>query len=233
MLNASPSGILNLDKPVNLTSAAVLNRLKRILPRSTKIGHAGTLDPFASGVLLVLIGGATRQCEAMMNQPKTYDAEITFGATTPTDDPESTPVPLDNVIVPTEEAIAAALRDFVGTPLQRPPAYSALKIGGRRAYDLARKGAATPLAPRVVKIDSIDIVAYGWPRLRVKISCGRGTYIRAIARDLGNALRVGGYLTALRRTRIGPFGVETAAKLDDLLAGGLERLAPLLQSAPL
>jgi len=215
-------GLLNLDKPAGPSSAAVLNRLKRLLPPKTKIGHAGTLDPFATGVLVVLIGKATRLCESMMDQPKAYSTTIKLGATTPTDDPESPEVLTEGAIPPSESAVAAAVNQFVGVIQQRPPAYSAMKVAGRRAYDLARAGRPVDLPARPVRIDSIHITAYHWPLLHLTIHCGRGAYIRSLARDIGATLSLGGYLTSLRRLQVGEFKVEAAVTLERLLAEGVE-----------
>lgn len=203
-------GFLIIDKPAGITSARVVDAAKRSLPRGTKLGHAGTLDPFATGVLLLLVGKATRQCEALMDQPKSYEATVKFGSTTATDDLESDEVVRDGARAIHRDTIDSALHAFRGTVMQRPPAYSAIKVGGRRAYDLARKGRPAVLEPRPVRIDQIDVMRYDWPLLDLVIDCGRGTYIRAIARDLGEALGVGGYLTRLRRTRVGEFGVDDA-----------------------
>ena len=226
------SAILNLDKPAGISSAAALNRLKRLLPRGTKIGHAGTLDPFATGVLLVLIGKATKLSQKMMEQQKEYDAEVTFGATTATDDPESRPTIIANVVPPTESAIATELEHFTGIVLQRPPAFSAMKIAGRRAYDVARGGGETHLSARPVRIDQINISYYDWPHLGIHVVCGKGAYIRAIARDLGEALRIGGYLSKLRRSRIGPYRVEDALSLSELIEGGSAKMADILRRSP-
>ncbi len=212
------SGILNLDKPAGPSSAAVLNRLKRLLPRGTKVGHAGTLDPFATGVLLVLVGRATKACERLMDQPKRYDATVRLGGTTATDDPESAEVPWPGAAPAAADAVAAALPRFVGRVMQRPSAFSAIKVDGRRAYALARAGVAVALPPRAVDVYGIELLAYAWPLLRVRVDCGRGTYVRAIARDLGEALDVGGHLTELRRTRVGPFDVADAVRPEDLTA---------------
>jgi tRNA pseudouridine55 synthase len=208
-------GILNLDKPAGLSSAKAVDRVKR-LSRGTKVGHAGTLDPFATGVLLVLVGKATKSCEALMNLPKQYETTVKLGGTTATDDPESPETPTPNAVEPTRQAIEDVLARMTGTVMQRPPTYSAMKIGGRRAYELARKGAPADLAARPVRIDAIQIVQWQWPRLRLVIDCGRGTYIRSIARDLGQELGVGGYLTQLRRTRVGEFTAEKAVALEGL-----------------
>jgi len=222
------NGLLNLDKPAGMSSARAVDRVKRILPRKTKIGHAGTLDPFATGVLVLLIGKATRQCESLMDQPKRYETTVKLGATTATDDPESPETPLSPGQAPGYVAgsmTLARIRDvlprFIGEIQQRPPAFSALKIGGKRAYDLARRGENVELQARTVQVYGIELLDYTWPLLRLRIDCGRGTYIRSIARDLGEALGVGGYLTQLRRTRVGSFAIEQAVTLERILQEGV------------
>jgi tRNA pseudouridine55 synthase len=215
-------GLINLDKPAGITSAAAVSRIKRLLPRATKIGHAGTLDPFATGVLLLLIGKATKSCEALMNQPKRYDATVKLGASTATDDLESPETPWPDAKPPELEQIQSALAGFAGTVSQRPPDFSALKISGRPAYKLARSGKPVELQPRNIRIDSIEVISWQWPLLKLRIDCGRGTYIRAIARDLGEILSTGGYLTELRRTRIGKFDAADAVTLDQLQHYGIE-----------
>lgn len=226
-------GILNLDKPAGITSATAVNRVKRLLPRGTKIGHAGSLDPFATGVLLLLIGRATKACERLMDAPKQYEATVKLGATTPTDDPESAEMPVPGVCPAPRDAVEQAAAELVGPILQRPPAFSALKIAGRRAYDLARSGQLLQLEPRMVQIYGIEIFDYCWPHLRLRIDCGRGTYIRAIARDLGEKLGVGGYLTLLRRTRIGTYSAADAVSLDRLQASGVAaHLLPIPVAPP-
>ena len=228
MAETAPSlaGVINLDKPPGISSARAVDRVKRVLPRGTKIGHAGTLDPFATGVLLLLVGKATKACERLMDAPKQYEATVTFGATTATDDPESPPTPWTPAgggpIEPLpRERIEAALPSFSGRILQRPPAFSAMKIEGRRAYDVARKGGEVTLEARPVNVYGIDLLEYAWPRLRLRIDCGRGTYIRAIARDLGEALDVGGYLTELRRTKVGAFAINESVTLDRVATEGV------------
>ncbi|QOV91500.1 tRNA pseudouridine(55) synthase TruB [Humisphaera borealis] len=222
------TGILNLDKPAGLTSARAVGIVKQLLPRGTKIGHAGTLDPFATGVLLLLVGKATKSCERLMDQPKQYLTTVRLGATTATDDLESEVTPWSpsgarGITPPTLDAVVAALPSFVGTIQQRPPAFSAMKIGGRRAYDLARQGQSVVMAPRPVNVYGVELVRYDWPDLVLRIDCGRGTYIRSIARDLGEMLDAGGYLTELRRTRSGQFLAEQAVSLETLKADGLEK----------
>jgi tRNA pseudouridine55 synthase len=223
-------GIIVLDKPASITSAGAVNRVKRLLERGVKIGHAGTLDPFATGVLLLLIGKATKSSQTFMNQPKRYDATIKLGATTATDDPDSPEVAVAGAAQPSLENIEAAAAKFVGAISQRPPAFSALKISGRPAYKLARRGQPVDLKRRDIRIDGIKIISWQWPLLKLRIDCGRGTYVRAIARDLGEALKTGGYLTELRRTRIGPFDIDRAVTLERLERDGI---GPHLRSVSL
>jgi tRNA pseudouridine55 synthase len=213
---SSINGVIVIDKPAGLTSARVVDRVKRLLPRGTKVGHAGTLDPFATGVLVLLVGRATKLCEAMMDQPKAYEATFKLGATTATDDPESPEQVTPAVRAPEGSAVEAALAQFSGTILQRPPAYSAIKVDGRRAYDLARRGDEVEIAARPVNVYRIDLVKYEFPLLDLSIACGRGTYIRSIARDLGERLGTGAYVTRLRRTRVGRFTTDEAVVPDVL-----------------
>jgi tRNA pseudouridine55 synthase len=215
------NGVAVVDKPAGITSAAAVNQVKRLLPRGTKIGHAGTLDPFATGVLLLLIGRATKQCERLMGQPKTYEATIRLGATTATDDPESPEQPTPGAQPVKRQDIDSALQRFHGAIAQVPPAYSALKIAGKRAADRVRAGENIEQQARTVQIYAIEILEFTWPALRIRVDCGRGTYIRALARDLGAALGVGGYLTQLRRTRIGDFAIESAVTLETLKQSGV------------
>jgi tRNA pseudouridine55 synthase len=214
-------GVLNVDKPAGASSARVVNVVKRLLPRGTKIGHAGTLDPFATGVLLLLVGKSTKLCERLMDEPKQYEATVRLGGTTETDDPESPETPTPGAAEVTVDAVRAAIAPLVGEVLQRPPAFSALKVAGRRAYDLARGGQAVELEPRRVRVDAIELLDYAWPLVKLRVDCGRGTYVRAIARDLGMSLGVGGYLTELRRTRVGPFAAREAVTPERLQADGV------------
>jgi tRNA pseudouridine55 synthase len=209
-------GVLNLDKPAGSSSARLVSRVKRLLPKGVKIGHAGTLDPFATGVLLLLVGKATKSCETLMGQRKGYEATIKFGATTATDDPQSPEVPIENITIPDESRLREMTARFIGAIEQRPPAFSAMKIQGQRAYKLARRGETVELKARTVMVYSLEILEYTWPLLRVRIECGRGTYIRAIARDLGEVLGVGGYLTQLRRTFVGRFTAGSAVTVEML-----------------
>jgi tRNA pseudouridine55 synthase len=221
------NGLINLDKSPGISSARAVAIVKRLLPCGAKIGHAGTLDPFATGVLLLLIGKATKLCESFMSMAKQYQATIRFGATTETDDLDSEPRPYPGAAAVSIEQVREAMEQFVGEIQQRPPVFSALKLQGRRAYDLAREGKLVELKARTVRIDRIEVVEYQWPDLTIEVDCGRGTYIRSIARDLGEALKVGGYLSALRRTRIGAHGIDQAVTIERVQADGAE--AHLLQ----
>ncbi len=221
--SAAMDGVINLDKPAGISSAFAVKRVKRLLPRGTKIGHAGTLDPFATGVLVLLIGKATRLCERLMNSPKQYEAAIKLGAVTATLDPDSPEEPCPPSTIPIALDVQAAASGFVGEIEQAPPAFSALKIAGRPAYELARKGQPVRLEPRRVHIYGIELLGYDWPMLRIRVDCGRGTYIRALARDLGEALHTAGYLAELRRTRVGEYAAAGAVGLDAICAQGVEK----------
>lgn len=215
------SGVINLDKPAGVSSAAVLNRIKRLLPKGTKIGHAGTLDPFATGVLVTLIGKGTKLSEWFMHQPKQYTATLKLGATTETLDPESEVRLQPDAPTVTLDQLRQAATTFSGSILQRPPVYSAMKIGGRRAYDLARKGQAVEPEPRLVRIDRLEIHDLSGDLVHLTVDCGRGTYIRSLARDLAAAVGNWGYLVDLRRTRVGPLRVEKAVTPELLAANGI------------
>jgi tRNA pseudouridine55 synthase len=215
-------GTINLDKPPGASSARLVARVKRLLPRGTKIGHAGTLDPFATGVLLLLVGKGTKSCERFMGERKGYEATVKLGARTTTDDLEGEEEVVEVASPPTEAQVREALARFVGAIEQRPPAFSAMKVGGERAYKLARRGEAVEMRPRTVTVYSLDLVEYAWPLARVRLECGRGTYVRAIARDLGDALGTGGHLTELRRTFVGRFHVDQAVTVEELEAEGVQ-----------
>lgn len=206
-------GLLVVDKPVGVTSMDVVRRV-RAAAQGCRTGHAGTLDPLASGVVVCCLGRATRAVEHLMGLAKVYRGEIDLGAFTDTDDAEGEPRPVAVAEPPGEEAVRAALAGFVGEIDQVPPAYSALKVAGRPAYALARRGETVELAARRVRIDEIRCERYAWPIVELAVRCGRGTYIRSLARDLGRALGTGGHLRSLRRTAVGPYTVEEAVALD-------------------
>ncbi len=213
-------GILVIDKPEGLSSMQVVARVRRSAG-GIRTGHAGTLDPLATGVLVVALGKATKQIDRLMATDKHYRTVIDLSAFTTTDDREGERTEVQVTTVPDEAQILAVLRNFVGTILQRPPAFSAMKVGGRRAYKLARRGETVELQPRPVTIHSIQLCEFQWPQLEIQVHCGKGTYIRSLARDVGSALGCGGHCASLRRTAVGPF--------DDTLALRLENLPPLLQ----
>ncbi len=231
-LDATVKGILNLDKPSGITSRAVVDRVARLLPR-IKVGHAGTLDPLASGVLIICVGSATRLIEAVQRMTKVYRTVIRLGARSDTLDAEGRVTVVENPSVPSELEVRQAVAGQVGEILQLPPEYSALKIKGRRAYDLARAGRVVDLQPRLVRIDRADLVSYRWPHLELEIACGGGTYIRSIARDLGEALACGGLVAALVRTRIGPFALDSSADPTTLTSSSLAaNLHPAVDAVP-
>jgi tRNA pseudouridine55 synthase len=200
----SLSGVLNLEKPGGMTSRDVVDLVARPL-RKVKVGHAGTLDPLASGVLVVCVGAATRLIEYVQGMPKTYRTVVRLGARSDTLDADGRIEVEADPRIPTEAEVLEALAAQVGTIEQVPPQFSALKVGGRRSYDLARAGQVVELLARPVRVDRIELISYAWPRLEFTVDCGSGTYIRSIARDVGEALGTGGLIEVLVRTRIGPF----------------------------
>lgn len=212
------AGVINVDKPAGATSFQVVKRL-RDLSGARRVGHAGTLDPLATGVLPILFESATRLSDLAHTLPKTYEAEIRLGSTTATDDAEGTPENVADASGVTGDDLGAVLPRFVGRVLQEPPAFSAVKINGQRSYARARAGDLERPPAREVEIFSIDVLAFeGGPEAiaRVRVVCGSGTYLRSLARDLGSALRVGGHLGRLVRTAYGPLRIEDAVVLDAL-----------------
>ncbi len=226
------SGFVVLDKPAGLSSARALDawRPKGGRRRSRpRIGHAGTLDPFATGVLLVLLGEATRFARMAMGLPKTYRATVRFGIETDTLDPTGEVVRIADAGPVAPPALDAAIAAQLGSVTQAPPAFSALRVDGTRAYRLARAGESPRLAARTVRIDSIAIRQSDWPEVTLDVVCGAGTYLRALARDLGAALGLPASLRALRRTAIGPFVAAPEAPsirplIDLLTAAGIPSL---------
>lgn len=224
------TGILPVDKPVGPSSHDMVAMARRSL-RLRRIGHTGTLDPFATGLLLLCLGPATRLAEYLVGLDKCYDATARIGVTTDTLDHTGTVIGESEEWAALDEArIRAAFEEQVGTRLQTPPVYSAKKIGGRKAYELARDGRAVTPKPVEVTIHSLEVTAIAGPEVRFRMRCSSGTYVRAVARDAGDALDVGAHLTALRRTSIGRFRVEDALSvdhLDDIAAVRAALVAPL------
>ncbi|NPA38149.1 MAG: tRNA pseudouridine(55) synthase TruB [Chlorobi bacterium] len=211
-----PAGeVLFIDKPIKWTSFDVVNKIRFLLKRylgikKIKVGHAGTLDPLATGLVIVCTGKFTKKIEEYQGMPKEYIAEISFGATTPTYDLESEPdekYPFEHI---TKEMLLNALDRFTGEIEQTPPAYSAIKIKGRKAYELARNGDKVEMKSRKVTIYDIELLDYSLPVAKVKVKCSKGTYIRSLAYDIGKELKSGAYLSGLRRTQIGSYSVDDA-----------------------
>jgi tRNA pseudouridine55 synthase len=222
-------GLLNIDKPAGVSSRNIVNDVQRLI-RPVRIGHAGTLDPLATGVLILCLGRATRLVPYLQQQPKEYLATFLLGRRSETDDVEREVVELPDPPLPTIQEIEAALPQFIGDILQRPPAFSAIKVGGRRAYKMARQGKQVELAARPVTIYEIDLIEYDYPRLMLNIRCGSGTYVRSVGRDLATALGTAAVMSALRRTAIGDFRAEEACRADELTS---ERVASQLLPAAL
>lgn len=228
------NGLLVIDKPLGWTSMDAVRKVRGAAggkvkgPSKLKVGHAGTLDPLATGVLVICIGKATRQVAEVMGQHKVYEATVDLGAFTASDDAEMPREEVDVEEPPTHEQIDAALLQQTGLIEQVPPNFSAVHVDGQRAYKAARKGEMLELKSRQVRVDAIERLGYDWPVLKLRITCGKGTYIRSIARDLGKLLGTGGHLTALRRTAVGGYTIDRAFPVEDL-AHGLkqEDLLPL------
>ena len=203
--------ILLIDKPSGITSFDVIRRLRNKLG-VRKMGHAGTLDPLATGLLIIAVGFATKEISKYMNLPKEYEVLMEFGKTSTTYDAdgEISQGVLRDV---GRDEFEKVLENFIGEISQMPPIFSAKKIKGVRAYDLARQGKEVKLEPRMVKIDKIKILEWDWPFVKLRVNCGKGTYIRSLAHDIGEKLGCGGYVKELRRTAIGEFRVENAERI--------------------
>lgn len=217
---------LLVDKPKGITSHDVIDKLRRVTGER-RIGHAGTLDPNATGLLIVGIGreSTKKLGNLTTGNRKTYDAQITLGQNRDTDDSDGQVLQNFNAEVPDREKITRALKDFEGEQQQVPPAFSAIKLKGKKAYDLARKGQDLKLEARKVTIYSIKLIEYKYPTVEITCEVSAGTYIRSIARDLGKNLGTGGYLENLRRTRIGEFSIEKSCKLEAINSDNWRNLA--------
>ena len=221
-------GIINFYKPTGITSAKALYAVRKIVGQR-KSGHAGTLDPAADGVLVLCLGRATKLVERIMDQPKVYRAQARLDVTSESHDSDRPLVEVPVASPPDHAAVTTALRRFEGQVWQVPPAVSAVKIDGQAAYKLQRRGRAPELKARAARIYWIHVHHYTWPQLDFELACGRGTYVRALIRDLGQALESGGCLTALTRTAVGPFRATDAWTLEALrdATGPQQYLIPL------
>jgi len=214
--------ILVFDKPLDWTSFDLVSKVrylicKKLRIKKLKVGHAGTLDPKATGILVLCTGKATSKIESLQADEKEYIATLKIGATTPSYDLESSEDHQFATSHITKELLVEVLKKFIGTIEQVPPEFSAIKIDGKRAYEYARKGIAIDIKPKILEIIEIEILSYELPEIKLRIVCGKGTYIRALARDIGEALNSGAYLTGLRRTRVGDYNLEQAINLSDFL----------------
>lgn len=213
--------IILIDKPAGLSSFGVVARVRRRLSmeagKKVKVGHTGTLDPFATGLLILLANKATKLSNQFLKLDKWYEATICLGKTSTTGDPEGEIIEQNTEKVPTLEEVKAVVNQFVGQITQTVPAFSAVKINGQRAYQLARRGEAVSMPTRQIEIYTIEILSYNYPELVIRTHVSSGTYIRTLGEDIGKALGVGAYLTALRRTQVGDYQIENAAKLSDFM----------------
>jgi len=230
-MDAALQGILVVDKPLGMTSMRAVERVRRALG-GAKAGHAGTLDPLATGVLLVAIGRATKQIPFLMGLEKRYDTTIDLSATTATLDAEGERVPATLTgPPPSRDDVLRALERFRGVFQQAPPAFSAIKIQGRRAYDLARQGAAVEPQAREVTVHELHLVDYAWPVAHLSIRCAKGFYVRSMARDLALALGTLGHCLSIRRTAIGPYDLSMAMPLKDDPQGLAQAIRPFAPPA--
>jgi len=209
------NGLLIINKPKGWTSFDVVAKVRNML-NVKKVGHTGTLDPMATGVLVLCLGKATKLAQKMIGLDKKYVAQITLGATSNTDDAEGEVVENKEAGVKSFKEVQQVLKAFEGVIQQTPPAYSAKKIKGKRAYKLAREGKKVELKPVDVTIYELEILHYKWPTLELRLKCSKGFYVRALARDVGEKLGVGGYLSALKRTRVGEYGLDGAVEIEEV-----------------
>lgn len=208
-------GLLNINKPSGITSRTAVNRVARLV-RGTKIGHAGTLDPLAEGVLVICLGQATRLVPFVHQSSKRYVATYLLGRSSPTDDVDGDVTVIESGNAPSEAELRATFAGFTGTILQRPPAFSAVKVKGERAYAIARRGGDVQLSAKPVRIHRIELLAYCYPQLILDVTCGTGMYLRSLGRDIGATLGTGAIMSALRRTEIGPFHIDASCRLESL-----------------
>jgi tRNA pseudouridine55 synthase len=224
-------GLLLVDKPAGWTSFDAVNYVRKIVaqaegkkPKQVKVGHTGTLDPFATGLLVLLIGkDYTRRAGELSKQDKTYEVTMKLGATSSTGDPEGeiTPYKAVSGTAPGEKTVLEALKRFTGQIMQTPPAYSAVKVGGRRAYKLAREGKKVEIEPRQVTVNRLELVDYTYPEVKLIADVSSGTYIRSLAEDIGKVLDTGAYTVELRRAKVGDYQVQDAKVPKDISASNI------------
>jgi len=206
-------GMILVDKPAGITSFGVVARVRRVLSqqigKKAKVGHTGTLDPFATGLMIIVTGKECRNAGNYSKLDKEYEATFTLGFNSTTGDPEGELTPVSDV-QPAKEAVEAALKQFTGEITQRPPIFSAIKINGRRAYDLARKGEAVEMPERQVTVFSFELIEYTYPQVKVRVHVSSGTYVRTLAEDIGKMLGTGAYCSELRRTKVADWSVADA-----------------------
>lgn len=209
--------VILVDKPAGITSFGVVARIRRRLSeqlgKKAKVGHTGTLDPFATGLMIIVTGVECRNAQLYSKLDKVYEATITLGQASTTGDPEGEITPVSD-IVPTQEQVVAALAQFTGEITQTPPMYSAIKINGRRAYDLARKGEVVEMPARQVTVYSLELIDYTYPNLTIRTHVSSGTYIRTLAEEIGATLGTGAYCSSLRRTAVSEWGVDGALAIE-------------------
>jgi tRNA pseudouridine55 synthase len=219
----NPDGeIILIDKPADMSSFGVVARVRRVLSqregKKVKVGHTGTLDPFATGLMIILAGKATKRSNEFLKKDKVYEATIMLGKTSTTGDPEGEITENTVANIPTREDVERAVQQFTGKIMQKVPAFSAVKINGERAYKLARKGQEVATPTREVEIYETEILEYNYPELKIRTHVSSGTYIRTLGEDIGAELGTGAYLTALRRTRTGDYDIKDATTLDQFMA---------------
>jgi tRNA pseudouridine55 synthase len=228
-------GVLLVDKPMGLTSHDVVYRLRRKL-QMKKIGHAGTLDPMATGVLVMLIGKATRISQYLMSVDKRYEGEATLGVITDSQDAEGEVMETRPVPELTETQVRAAMKTFLGDQYQTPPMHSAIKVDGVKLYQLARKGEVVEREPRFIRVTAFDLLSFALPKVAFDLHCTKGTYVRTVAHDLGQKLGCGAHLSALRRTASGQFRIAQCLPLDEIEKLSIpeieKRLIPTYEAAP-
>lgn len=214
--------VLFIDKPLTWTSFDVVNKIRKSLRhylgiQKIKVGHAGTLDPLATGLVIICTGKATKQIMQYQDLDKAYDAQVRLGSTTPSFDLETEvdeTFPWEHI---TQEMVSVSLKQFTGELQQIPPLYSAKSVDGKRAYEMARKGKTVELKPQQITINHLELLSFTPPDLTIQVECSKGTYIRSLARDIGISLNSGGHLTGLRRTRIGPHRVDQAISIENFI----------------